>query len=232
MYKPFKHTTEQLDGKSRVVALAAVSGAAAASFAVLASAVARRDTADVDEEVRKHAAMPAQHPARRAAEAIAPLGKWWAYLPAALAVSIYVLAAPGTQKRRARSSRKAGAGAMLLAGTTAAALGPVFDRWLPQPPAPPGHRSPRKPVFPSGHTIGPSAVSLTAAHVLVREGLARSEIAAPVALMVPLVTASSKLLAQKHWASDVLGGYLGGAAVAAACLSAYEAARASGDAAA
>jgi membrane-associated phospholipid phosphatase len=63
--------------------------------------------------------------------------------------------------------------------------------------------------------------------VLSREGLARPEIAAPVALMVPVVTASGKLLGQKHWASDVLGGYLGGTAVAAAWLSAYEAVRGS-----
>lgn len=45
--------------------------------------------------------------------------------------------------------------------------------------------------------------------------------------MVPVVTASGKLLGQKHWASDVLGGYLGGTAVAAAWLSAYEAVRGS-----
>ena len=227
MYTPFKDRSEQRESRRRALALGAVSMGAGAGFGVLASAVARRDTAETDERVRRQTAAPAQHPARRAAEAISPLGKWWAYLPAVLAACLYVLAAPRSQWRRGRSARKAGAGAMLLAGTTTAALGPVFDRWLPQPPAPPGHKSPRKPVFPSGHTIGPTAVSLTTAYVLSREGLARPEIAAPVALMVPLVTASGKILSQKHWASDVLGGYLGGTAVAAAWLGAYEAARAS-----
>ncbi len=227
MYTPFRNRSEQRESRRRALALGVVSSAAAAGFGVLASAAARRDTAQTDEQVRKQAAAPAQHPARRAAEAIAPLGKWWAYLPAVLAACIYVLGAPRGRKRRARSGRRAGAGAMLLAGTTATALGPVFDRWLPQPPAPPGHKSRRKPVFPSGHTFGPIAVSLTTAYVLSREGLARPEIAAPVALMVPAVTASGKLLGQKHWASDVLGGYLGGTAVAAAWLSAYEAVRGS-----
>lgn len=230
MYTPFKNTAEQIESRRRAVVLGSVAGAAAAGFGVLASAATRRDTATVDERVRKQTAAPAQHPTRRAAEAVAPLGKWWAYLPAVLAACIYLLTAPRTRRSRPRSSRRvAGAGAMLLSGATTAALGPVFDRWLPQPPAPPGHSSRRKPVFPSGHTFGPTAVSLTTAYVLSREGLARSEIAAPVALMVPLVTASGKILAQRHWASDVLGGYLGGTAVAAAWLSAYEAARASGN---
>ena len=55
-------------------------------------------------------------------------------------------------------------------------------------------------------------------------GLARPAVAFPVALMVPLVSAGGRMIEEKHWASDVLGGYLGGTAVAAACASAYEAA--------
>jgi membrane-associated phospholipid phosphatase len=113
---------------------------------------------------------------------------------------------------------------VLLAGTVATALNPAFDRWLPQPPAPPGHRSRRKPVFPSGHAFGPGAVGLTTAYVLAREGLARPGTALATALAVPLATAGGRVLVEKHWASDVLGGYLGGIAVAAACLAAYEAA--------
>lgn len=79
-------------------------------------------------------------------------------------------------------------------------------------------------MFPSGHAFGPSAVSLASAYVLAREGFARPAVAFPVALMVPLVSAGGRMIEEKHWASDVLGGYLGGTAVAAACVSAYEAA--------
>ncbi|HVG44012.1 MAG TPA: phosphatase PAP2 family protein, partial [Longimicrobium sp.] len=72
--------------------------------------------------------------------------------------------------------------------------------------------------------FGPSAVSLATAYVLTREQLARPGIAFPAALAIPAVTAGARMLQEKHWASDVLGGYLGGVAVAAACVAAYEAA--------
>jgi undecaprenyl-diphosphatase len=80
-------------------------------------------------------------------------------------------------------------------------------------------------VFPSGHAFGPGAVALSVAYVLVREELARPGTALPAAALLPLATAGGRVLQEKHWASDVLGGYLGGLALAAACAAAYEAAR-------
>jgi membrane-associated phospholipid phosphatase len=224
MSNRYSRTSETRDRKHLALALGAVACAAAAGFAALAAAVVRRDTAAVDEAARDLTAAPPRHPVRRAAAALAPVGKWWTYVPAALGPSIFLLTASGASGSRARRSRRAGAGAILAAAATATALNPVFDRWLPQPPAPPGHASRRKPVFPSGHAFGPSAVSLASAYVLAREGLARPAVAFPVALMVPMVSAGGRMIEEKHWASDVLGGYLGGTAVAAACVSAYEAA--------
>lgn len=209
------------DAPRRVLALGAVAAAAAAGFGVLARAAGRRDTARADEALRRRTAAPRGHPARDVAEAAAPLGKWWTYVPAALGASAYLLRAPGGE----RPSRRAGAGAVLLTGVVATGLNPLFDRWLPQPPAPPGHDSRRKPVFPSGHAFGPGAVALATAYVAARERLAPAQAALPAALLVPLATAGGRVLVEKHWASDVLGGYLGGIAVAAACLAAYEAAR-------
>ncbi len=214
-----------LHGTGRAAALGAVAAAAAAGFGALAAAAARRDTAPVDEAVREATAPRPGHPARRVADAVSPVGKWYTYVPAALAAAAWVLAAPGPRDRGARRSRAVGAGAVLLAGTAATALNRVFDEVLPQPPAPPGHPSRSKPVFPSGHAFGPSAVSLAAAYVAAREGLARPGVAFPAALAVPLLTAGGRVIEEKHWASDVLGGYLGGITVAAACLTAYEAAR-------
>lgn len=208
----------------RAAALGAVAAVAAAGFGALAAAVARRDTARADEAVRRRTAPPKDHPARRAAEAAAPVGKWWTYVPGALAASAYLLTADRTRDARERGARIRASGAVLLAGTVATALNPAFDHWLPQPPPPPGHRSRHKPVFPSGHAFGPGAVSLATAYVLARQGLARPAAAFPVALAIPLATAGGRVLQEKHWASDVLGGYLGGIAVAAACLAAYEAA--------
>jgi hypothetical protein len=50
--------------------------------------------------------------------------------------------------------------------------------------------------------------------VLAREGLLHAGIGVPAAFALPLVTAGGKLAGQKHWASDVVGGYLGALAVA------------------
>jgi membrane-associated phospholipid phosphatase len=77
-------------------------------------------------------------------------------------------------------------------------------------------------VFPSGHTFGPTAVGTAAAYVLARERVASPGVAAAVALGLPAVAVTGRLLARRHWASDVLGGWLGGVAVAAACLAVAE----------
>jgi hypothetical protein len=211
------------DGTGRALALGAVAAVAAAGFGALAVAVARRDTAPADHAARRAAAADRDGPVHAAAEAVKTLGKWYTYIPAATATALAVLAAPG--EGRGERSRRVGAGAVMLAGTVATALNPAFDHLLPQPPAPPGHRSRGKPVFPSGHAFGPGAVSLAAAYVLSREGIARPGVAFPAAAAVPVLTAGPRLLVQKHWISDVLGGYLGAIALAAACLAAYEATR-------
>jgi membrane-associated phospholipid phosphatase len=213
------------DGGRRAMALGVVAAGAAAGFGVLAAAVARRDTARADEALRRRTAAPEGSQVRKVAEAAAPVGKWWTYIPAALGASAYLLAMRDERGERGSRSRMIGAGALLLAGTVATALNPTFDHVLPQPPAPPGHPSRRKPVFPSGHAFGPSSIALTAAYVLAREGVARPAVALPVAALLPLATAGGRVLQEKHWASDVLGGYVGGLALAAACAATYEAVR-------
>ncbi|HEX6913066.1 MAG TPA: hypothetical protein VF142_21835, partial [Longimicrobium sp.] len=99
---------DRRDGAAgRMLALGAVAAAAAAGFGVLARAAARRDTARADEALRRRTAAPRGHPARDVAEAAAPLGKWWTYVPAALGASAYLLRARGGERR----ARRAGAGA-------------------------------------------------------------------------------------------------------------------------
>lgn len=211
------------DRARRACTLAGIGALAAAGFGALAVAAARRHTAGADEAVRKRTRAPQGHPARDAAEAAAPVGKRWTYIPAALAGSAWLLRAPAEE--RTPRSRRSGAGAVILAGAVATALNPVFDEVLPQPPAPPGHPSRGKPVFPSGHAFGPGAVAFTAAYVAAREGIARPGTAAAAAAAVPLATAGGRVLVEKHWASDVLGGYLAALSLAAACAAAYELAR-------
>lgn len=222
MNKP--DSTNGAAGPWRAITLAAVALAAGAGFGRLAAAVARRETAEADEALHEATAPAEDSPVRDAAAAVAPAGKKRMYVPAALCASAVVLAAPGAREPGALRSRGAGVAAILLTAAAARGLNPAFDRWLPQPPPPPGH-PPDRPVFPSGHAFGPGAVSLAAAYVMAREGLARPAISFPLALTLPLVMSGARVLEEKHWASDVVGGYLGGIALSAGCLAGYEAAR-------
>ncbi|CAA9319452.1 MAG: hypothetical protein AVDCRST_MAG68-1869 [uncultured Gemmatimonadetes bacterium] len=218
------YSSQPAPDRRRALALAAVSVAAGAGFVRLAAAVARRETVQADEAVHEATALPDEHPVREAAAAIAPAGKKKTYVPAALCASACILAAPGRREPGALRSRATGAAALIAAAAAARGLNPAFDRWLPQPPPPPGH-PPDRPVFPSGHAFGPGALSLATAYVLAREGLARPAVTFPVAMTVPLLMSGARVLEEKHWASDVLGGYLGGIALAAGCLAGYEAVR-------
>lgn len=212
------------EGRIRAAALGAAAVCAAAGFGAIAAAVARRKTARADETVRQAAGADLHGPAHAAAEAIRKAGKWYTYVPAAVAASGVIVAATRDGDRDERSPR-AGAAAVLATSVVCTALNPAFDRLLPQPPAPPGHRSRNKPVFPSGHAFGPGAIAFAAAYVLWREEVAPPAVAFPLAVAVPTITAGSRIVAQKHWISDVLGGYLAGIAVAATSLAVYEATR-------
>jgi membrane-associated phospholipid phosphatase len=213
--------------------LAVTAAVTAAGFAALNAASVRRDTAHADRRFVRSAKVKRGHPARRVAKAMAPIGKWYTYLPLAALLSVGLLAAAEAPARerarrrgpRLRSRRLTGAAAIMLAGLLATGLNPLFDRWLPQPPPPPGRRRKRKAVFPSGHAFGPGAVALTAAWVMSRERVARPAVAFPLALTAPVITAGPRLIEEKHWLSDVFGGYLGAATLAATCLAAYEATR-------
>jgi len=79
-----------------------------------------------------------------------------------------------------------------------------------------------EPAFPSGHTADATAVLLTSAWLMVREGLLPPAIAWPVAVVASFVTGISRVALGWHWGSDVVGGWLTGMAVAAGCAVLYE----------
>jgi membrane-associated phospholipid phosphatase len=199
----------------RALGLAAGGIAAAAAFILMARKVAARVTS-VDAEVLEHTGGEEGHPARRAAEKVHPLGKWWTYVPAAALTGAYVLA-----------ERRGVAGSIAIIATSGAAyaLSKSFDDILPQPVAPPGRDKPDHPVFPSGHAFGPTSVALIAAYVLMREELAHGALAFPVALALPVATSAARLMEEKHWITDIAGGFLAAIALASFASAAYETAR-------
>jgi undecaprenyl-diphosphatase len=83
-------------------------------------------------------------------------------------------------------------------------------------------RGKTEPAFPSGHTADATAVLATAAYLIVREGLAPAAVIVPAATALALATGASRVALGWHWGSDVLGGWLTGAAVAALCAAEYE----------
>jgi len=159
---------------------------------------------------------------RRAAALIHPVGKWWSYVPAAI-VAGAIVDAKGIGRQRERA---AGAAAVLLAAVISALANPLFDRVLPQPPLPPGHKADPKPTFPSGHAFGLGAVGLTIAYILHREEIIGPAAAAPIALLPPLIGGVAKVIEKKHWPSEVAGGLLVAVVIASLSALVYEAERA------
>jgi undecaprenyl-diphosphatase len=194
------------------LALLGIGAASAAGFALLARSVARRETDGVDAAARRKAPRPRGPRVKKLAELTGPLGKPWLLGPASAALAAYT-----------RPSSRAAATAIGLSSAASTALCRVFDRTLPHRPAPPGKREDRdEPSFPSGHALQTTAVALTTAYVLSREGKANAWIAAPAAAVLPLVSAGGRVTLDRHWASDVAGGLLAGLTVAACCAAAYE----------
>lgn len=209
----------RLEEKSRAPLLLAVGAGALASFTLVARAVSKRETARVDHKAHRKLKARDGKPARDAAEKLAPIGKWWTYVPVATAVAAFVVAA---KRERRTPSRLAGAGAIVAVAALAAALNETFDDLFDQPPAPPGRDSIRHPVFPSGHAFGTATVALTAAYVLTREELLTTALAYPLALSLPVASSVARLMEEKHWLSDVLGGYLAAITLASIPLAGYE----------
>ena len=79
----------------------------------------------------------------------------------------------------------------------------------------------REPAFPSGHTTDATAVLLTGAYLMIREGIVTPAMILPIALLLAGITGISRVALGWHWATDVLGGWLAGLGVAAGCAAIY-----------
>ena len=124
-----------------------------------------------------------------------------------------------------RKGRTEAAYAVAFAPVAAAGLGQGFTSFLHQqrdPPdkadAPPGGKV--EASFPSGHTAGVTAEALAIAYILQNEGLSSAPVLASL-VGWPLLVGITRVYRDRHWASDVLAGWLAGTAVAAASALLY-----------
>lgn len=78
-------------------------------------------------------------------------------------------------------------------------------------------------AFPSGHATLSAAVCATLAYIFWRERLAAGGAMLVAAIVSPLVIGVSRVYLDMHWATDVLGGWLAGLAIACSAAALYEA---------
>lgn len=208
--------------------------AAAALFTLTALALMINDDDDstairaLDRRVRGLARSSAGARADRVAAPLFPLGLPGVYIPVAHAAAWW-LGARGYRAGRIPVT----AWSAWLAHR---AVKLVYHRDRPRGRDRNGKRKPRRSdSYPSGHTTGVTALSLALAKVLAEPSGRRRDRRPRVRgssrgllAVAPLIMGSQRLLADDHWASDVLGGLALGTAVASLCDAAAEWVGASG----
>jgi membrane-associated phospholipid phosphatase len=188
--------------------------AAAAGFIGTTGAVRRRRTHATDGEVRRrvpHSATP-DTTRGRVVERAMLIGKWWVQGPATTIAAAALW----------RSGHRRAASALTLASASSALFAEGIDRTIFHRQPPPGHPKPDNPSYPSGHVTQLAAISLTAGYVLMREEIAPAAVTMPLAVGVPLVSSGLRMYQDRHWSSDIVGGWLAGLALASWSMAAYE----------
>jgi membrane-associated phospholipid phosphatase len=71
--------------------------------------------------------------------------------------------------------------------------------------------------YPSGHTTGMTSLAVTAACVLRRNRLVSGGTAVGIAVGAPALMGAYRVIADDHWTTDVIGGWLLGAAIGMTC---------------
>jgi membrane-associated phospholipid phosphatase len=193
---------------------------AAAGFVAVTRAVAQGKTARWD-----HRAKRAVHTARvggaeqaltATAHATTPLGKWWGQVPAALLTAVQLR----------RKGRTTAAWAIASTSLVAAVLPGVLDRLTVQRLSPRERRGGQKQSYPSGHALRTSAMAISVGYVMHRERLAAPAWLTPLAPL-SLATGLGRLILDRHWTSDLVGGYCAGIALGATSAGLYELGRGS-----
>jgi len=204
-------TKPQIKRKKNAIALGGVSLASAAAFGALTSKTLAPRT--IFHDLKLRSLLPRYgRKSKKVAVQFGYLGKEWAVLPAAAAIAAKLLL----------EDREVGA-ATVLGGTIAAiAASHLFDATLPQKTPPPGRRAPRSPHYPSGHALHSATTLGIGSWVLAREGVANTKALGIGAGVLAVALGFDRLVQDRHWTSDVVGGWLAALSLAAASAAAYE----------
>jgi membrane-associated phospholipid phosphatase len=181
----------------------------------LAAATRARPLQELDDAMERTAGR-LRHRLRGAARVGTLPGEPWAHPAIGAAVAAIILA---TREGRRRRVLVPLAGASIGAIVVHHAVKAVYRRTRPMIAL---RRGKTEPAFPSGHTTDATAVLATGAYLLVREEVLPARVAVPIAAALAAGTGASRVALGWHWGTDVLGGWLAGVTVAAACAHAYE----------
>lgn len=202
-----RHAESRVEAcRPRVVRDLSAAAAAVGAFALLAYVLAPEAPTSIDRWVRRRSRTPALH---RASRAMAPL--FLVGLPGGYITIAYALA------HALRRRRRSGGPAIV----TAAWAGWLVHRGaklvlVRERPRKRGARR-RTDSYPSGHTTGATALAVTVARILARQGLISERRARALGIGAPVVMGIYRVLDDEHWATDVLGGWLLGSSIALVC---------------
>jgi membrane-associated phospholipid phosphatase len=199
------------NGRRTSIALAC---AGTAATLLTARALDPERPPSLDRRVRRLADVPRAHGIDTAMWPLYPVG-----LPGG-----YLLIAHGAA-RWLRHHRRGG-GPAIVASAWAAWLAHrgiklVYHRERPRR----RNRKRRYDSYPSGHTTAVTAVAFTSANVLRRQGMISTGTAATLAIGAPALMGAYRVIADDHWATDVIGGWTLGLAVGLACTVGYPSSR-------
>ena len=162
----------------------------------------------IDRRVRRLADVPRAHGLDVAMSPLFPVGLPGGYLLIAHATAHWL-------KRRGRSGGPAIVASAWAAWLAHRGIKLLYRRERPRRP----RHKPRYDSYPSGHTTAVTAVAFTSASVLRQQGVISRGAAATLAIGAPALMGAYRVIADEHWATDVIGGWALGLAVGLVCTS-------------
>ena len=185
---------------------ALLSLAAAGAAALLAGELDPDHASKLDRRVRRAMHTRSMRRARRLLVPLFPVGLPGAFIPAAHLIA-------------RRLERRGGVGGpAIVAAAWIGWLGQRGVKLFYHRERPRRGARRRFDSYPSGHTTGITAVALTAATILGRQRVISRAASRRIAVGAPLTMGVYRVIADEHWATDVVGGWLCGAAIALGCV--------------